>query len=141
VFTKLQFFIGPSAIPPTWVVRIGRRPDHAPANTGVAYYAGYLEAPSPDGHTGEVIPLDQAPRARAGEPSGRPRSRTSGPPQARCHAAAKLVHELCAADRTVSESCGKARGHFHSDLPQIRDRIVRGPRVFRLPSPVRASRR
>ena len=63
VFTKLQFFIGPGAIPPTWVVRIGRRPDHAPANTGVAYYARYLEAPSPDGHTGEMIPLDQAPRA------------------------------------------------------------------------------
>lgn len=63
VFTKLQFFIGPGSIPPIWVVRIGRRPDHAPANTGVAYYARYLEAPSPDGHTGEMIPLDQAPRA------------------------------------------------------------------------------
>jgi hypothetical protein len=63
VFTKLQLFIGPGAIPPIWVVRIGRRPDHAPANTGVAYYARYLEVPSPDGHTGEMIPLDAAPRA------------------------------------------------------------------------------
>lgn len=63
VFTKLQFFIGPGAIPPMWIVRVGRRPEHLPPNSGVAYYAHYLDQPSADGHTGEMIPLDQAPRA------------------------------------------------------------------------------
>lgn len=58
VFTKLQFFIGPGAIPPMWVVRLGRRPDPVPSDTGVAYYARYLQQASADGHTGEMIPLE-----------------------------------------------------------------------------------
>ena len=58
VFAKLEFFIGPGAIPPMWVVRIGRRPDHVPSDLGVAYYARYLEEPSADGHIGEMIPLE-----------------------------------------------------------------------------------
>jgi hypothetical protein len=64
VFTKLQFFIGPGVIPPPWVVRIGRRPDHVSPNTRVAYYAHYFDAPSADGHTGEMMPLDEVPPAR-----------------------------------------------------------------------------
>jgi hypothetical protein len=62
LFTKLQFFTAPGAIPPPWVVRIGRRPQHIPSNSRVAYYARYFETPSADGHTGELIPLDQAER-------------------------------------------------------------------------------
>lgn len=58
VLTRLQFFVGPDAIPPAWVVRIGRRPEHVPSNTGVAYYAHYLDTPSADGHSGEMIALD-----------------------------------------------------------------------------------
>jgi hypothetical protein len=58
VFAKLQFFIGPGTITPMWVVRIGRRPDHVPSDSGVAYYARYLEEPSADGHTGEMLPLE-----------------------------------------------------------------------------------
>jgi hypothetical protein len=63
VSARLQFFVGPSAIPPTWIVRIGRRPASIAANTGAAYYAHYFDQPAPDGHTGEIVSLDQAPRA------------------------------------------------------------------------------
>ena len=62
VYTKLQFFIGPGAIPPMWVVRIGRRPDTVPNDTSVAYYARYFEEPSADGHTGEMIALEATPK-------------------------------------------------------------------------------
>jgi hypothetical protein len=58
IHTKLQFFIGPGAVPPTWMVRVGRRPDSVSSDVAVAYYARYLDDPSPDGHTGEMIPLE-----------------------------------------------------------------------------------
>jgi hypothetical protein len=62
VYTRLQFFIGPGAIPPMWIVRIGRRPDSIQNDTGIAYFARYLETPSEDGHTGELVALEAAPR-------------------------------------------------------------------------------
>jgi len=55
---KLQFFVGPAAVPPTWVVRIGRRPDSVQSGLALAYYAHYLDEPLPDGHAGEMLALD-----------------------------------------------------------------------------------
>jgi hypothetical protein len=58
LFVLLQFFIGPGAIPPPWVVRLGRRPPSLPQHFAVGYYARYLEQPAPDGRTGEFMRLD-----------------------------------------------------------------------------------
>jgi hypothetical protein len=60
VTVRLQFFIGPSAIPATWVVRLGRKPASFEGKRAVGYYARYLDGPSPDGHTGEMIALGTA---------------------------------------------------------------------------------
>jgi hypothetical protein len=54
----LQFFIGPGALPPPWVIRLGSRPVGMPQDFAVGYYARYLEQPAPDGCTGEFVRLD-----------------------------------------------------------------------------------
>jgi hypothetical protein len=58
IFVMLQFFIGPGATPPVWVVHLGPRPTGVQPDLGIAYFAHYLERPSQDGLTGEFMRLD-----------------------------------------------------------------------------------
>jgi len=61
IFVMLQFFVGPGAIPPAWVVRLGRRPAGVLPDLAIAYLARYLERPSSEGLTGEFMRLDMVP--------------------------------------------------------------------------------
>jgi hypothetical protein len=61
IFVMLQFFVGPGAIPPARVVRLGRRPTGVRQDLAIAYLARYLERPSPEGLTGEFMRLDMVP--------------------------------------------------------------------------------